>query len=131
MRIIRKVLVWLNILPAQFKGQCEHCAYFKKARITAPEDEASCFMGHDFDLIFYNSFLYSIFSDRAFCFEPNIKPCPDYTHTLAENFVDDRHNQNKHSQHMNQGIKTDEELIELLNKCGTDDAIDYKKLIKI
>lgn len=75
LKAIRKVLVWLCILPAHDHAECEYCAWFKKADNSLSFTESSCFMGHNYSYVCHNP----LSAKQTSGFEPNIKPCPDFT----------------------------------------------------
>lgn len=60
-----------------------------------------------------------------------IMASPEALERSAEEFVNFHANQTRSQDDMNQGIQTDEEFIKLMNNCGKDDSIDYKKFCEI
>lgn len=60
-----------------------------------------------------------------------IMASPEALERAAEEFVNFHCSRTKSQDGMNQGIQTDAEFIKLMDNCGKNDAIDYKKFCEI
>ena len=60
-----------------------------------------------------------------------IMASPEALDKAAQDFADFHAAQTKCNEDMNQGISNDAEFIALVNRCGRDKTIDYKKFCEI